>query len=181
MVYISFGSEYFLSKEQIFEIAKAFELGGVNFIWVVRVPSDEKMIGIEDGFLIEFLERVNGKGLIVLRWAPQTKILAHLSVSGFVSHYGWSSIIEDVYFGIPIIAMPMKSEQSINAWLVVEAGVGVEVRREGDRLYMRERIAKAINMRAKKLSEKIKEKEEQEVNEAATELLKICTKKKQQV
>ncbi|PIN03967.1 UDP-glucuronosyl and UDP-glucosyl transferase [Handroanthus impetiginosus] len=193
-VYISFGSEYFLSKEQIVEIAKALELCEANFIWVVRFPGDEKMTSVENAFLIEFLERVKERGLIVPRWAPQTKILAHPSVGGFVSHCGWSSITEGMYFGVPIIGMPMKSEQPINARLVVEVGAGVEVGREGNGLYVRERIVKVINKviaekefcedtrnRAKKLSEKIKEKEEQEVNEVAMELLKICMKNKQQV
>ncbi|PIN07587.1 hypothetical protein CDL12_19852 [Handroanthus impetiginosus] len=173
MVYISFGKEYVLSKEQIVKIAKTLKLCEVNFIWAIRFPGDEKMTSVENAFLIEFLERVNERGLIVQ------------------GYYGWSSITEGIYFGIPIIAMPIKSEQLINALLVVEVGVGVEVGREGDELYVRERIAKAINKvivemefceditnRAKKLSEKIKEKEEQEVNEAAMELLKTCMKNK---
>ncbi|PIM99507.1 UDP-glucuronosyl and UDP-glucosyl transferase [Handroanthus impetiginosus] len=180
-VYISFGSEYFLSKKQIVEIAKALELCGVNFIWVVRFPGDEKMIGIECAFLIEFLERVQMKGLIV----P--------GVSGFISHCGWSSVMKSMYFGVPIKAMPIKSEQPINARLVVEAGVGVEVERESGGLYVREKIAKAINKvivekefcedtrnRTKKLSEKIKEKEKQDMNETTMDLLKICMKNKLQ-
>ncbi|PIN03969.1 UDP-glucuronosyl and UDP-glucosyl transferase [Handroanthus impetiginosus] len=150
-VYVSFSSEYFLSKKQIVEIAKPLELSRVNFIWV-------------------FLERVKRRGFIGLGWAPQKKILAHSSVGGFVSHYGWSSIMEGMYFGVPIMAMSMKSEQPINAWLVVEASVRVGVQREGGGLYVTEKIAKGINQ----------EKKEQETNEAAMELLKICMKNKLQ-
>ncbi|KAK4477898.1 hypothetical protein RD792_017163 [Penstemon davidsonii] len=61
---------------------------------------------------------------------PQTKILGHLSIGGFVSHCGWSSTTESMYFGVQVIGMPMKSEQPLNARLKVEVGVGVEVVRE---------------------------------------------------
>ncbi|KAK4477913.1 hypothetical protein RD792_017178 [Penstemon davidsonii] len=185
-VYISFGSEYFLSKEQIEEIAKGLEICDVNFIWIIRFPSNEKLINKEDALPKGFIERVKDRGLVLFKWAPQTKILGHLSAGGFVSHCGWSSINESMYFGVPVIGMPMKSEQPINARLMVEVGVGVEVVRERNGLYLGEEIAKAIDKafceglryRAKDLSEKIKEKEEQEVDEVAEQLMKLCMKNK---
>ncbi|THG11112.1 hypothetical protein TEA_027755 [Camellia sinensis var. sinensis] len=42
-VFVSFGSEYFMSKEEIEEIAHGLELSNVNFIWVVRFPMGEKI------------------------------------------------------------------------------------------------------------------------------------------
>ncbi|XP_052175383.1 beta-D-glucosyl crocetin beta-1,6-glucosyltransferase-like [Diospyros lotus] len=41
-VFVSFGSKYFLSREEIEEIANGLELNLVNFIWVVRFASGEK-------------------------------------------------------------------------------------------------------------------------------------------
>lgn len=35
-VFLSFGSECFLSKEEMEEMARGLELSCVNFIWVVR-------------------------------------------------------------------------------------------------------------------------------------------------
>ncbi|KAK4477897.1 hypothetical protein RD792_017162 [Penstemon davidsonii] len=190
-VYISFGSEYFLSKEQIEEIAKGLELCDVNFIWIIRFPSNEKLINKEDVLPKDFIERVKDRGLVLFEWAPQTKILGHLSVGGFVSHCGWSSITESMYFGVPVIGMPMKSEQPLNARLMVEVGVGVEVVRERNGQYLSKEIAKAIDKvivdkafceclmyRAKDLSERIKEKEEQEGDEVAEQLMRLCMKNK---
>ncbi|KAI3469432.1 hypothetical protein Pfo_026095 [Paulownia fortunei] len=193
-VYISFGSECFLSKQQIAEIAKGLELSNVNFLWVIRFPVGEKTTSIEEELPAGFLEMVRERGMVIPRWAPQTKILAHPSIGGFVSHCGWSSITESMYFGVPVVAMPMKVEQPINARLALEAGVGVQVEKDGHGHYAGEEVAKAINKvivekalyeglrnRAKRLSEKIKENEEQEVNEAAEQLLRICMKNKEQV
>ncbi|KAG8370038.1 hypothetical protein BUALT_Bualt14G0076100 [Buddleja alternifolia] len=191
-IFISFGSEYILSENQIEEIAKGLELCDANFIWVVRFPIGEVKISIEDKLPLGFLDMVKERGMVVSGWAPQTRILGHSSIGGFVSHCGWSSVMESMYFGVPIIGMPIKADQPINARMVVEAGVGVEVGRGKNGNYAGEEIAKAINKvivektfyeglrnRAKKLSEKIKEKEEEEVNEAAEQLLRLCMKNKQ--
>ncbi|KAK6138555.1 hypothetical protein DH2020_027701 [Rehmannia glutinosa] len=151
-------------------------------------PIGEKT-SLEEELPAGFLETVKNRGIVISRWAPQNKILAHPSIGGFVSHCGWSSITESMYFGIPIIAMPMKFEQPINARLVVEAGVAVEVEKDVNGRFVGEDVAKAINKvtvekefcevlrdRAKRLSEKIKENAEQEMNETAEQLLRICLK-----
>ncbi|KAK4388478.1 UDP-glucosyltransferase 29 [Sesamum angolense] len=52
-VYISFGSEYFLSKPEIEEIAKGLELSDTNFIWVIRML-------VEAGACVEVERDENG-------------------------------------------------------------------------------------------------------------------------
>ncbi|KAK6136143.1 hypothetical protein DH2020_030116 [Rehmannia glutinosa] len=143
-VFISFGTEYFLKREEIEEIAYGLEMSNVNFIWVIRSPKGEE-IKVEELLPEGFLERVQGRGMIVEKWAPQAKILKQLSIGGFVSHCGWNSLMESIDFGVPIIAMPMHLDQPLNAKLVVELGVGVEVVRDGiNWSYQREEIAKVI-------------------------------------
>ncbi|EEF39339.1 glucosyl/glucuronosyl transferases, putative [Ricinus communis] len=144
-VFVSFGSEYFLSSEEREEIANGLELSKVNFIWVVRFPAGEE-IKLEDALPKGYIERVKEKGLIVEGWLPQAKMLGHSSIGGFVSHCGWSSIMESMKFGVPVIAMPMNLDQPLNARVVEEAGVGIEVNRNiksGEGLD-REEIAKTI-------------------------------------
>ncbi|CAI9762677.1 unnamed protein product [Fraxinus pennsylvanica] len=190
-VYVSFGSENYLSKEQIEEMALGLEFCDVNFIWVVRFPLGNT-IRIEETLPEGFSERVKDRGMIVQGWAPQAKILAHPSIGGFVSHCGWSSIVESIHFGIPVIAMPLKLDQPLNARLVVEAGVSVEVARDYDREFKRGEIAKAINKvvvekstgedirsKANELSKKMKDEEETAMNETSQHLLQLCTKYKQ--
>ncbi|KAL0457356.1 UNVERIFIED_CONTAM: UDP-glucosyltransferase 29 [Sesamum latifolium] len=190
-VFICFGSEHFLSKEQILEIAKGLELCESNFLWAIRFPVEEEILCIEDAFPSGFLDRVKERGLILQKWAPQAKILSCPSIGGFVSHCGWSSIMESMYFGVPVIAMPIKFDQPINARLVVEASAGVEVGRDENGLFSAKAVAEAINKvimetneeglrnGARKLSQKMKNEEEQAENEAAQELLWLCKKSKQ--
>lgn len=142
-VFVSFGSEYFLEKETIQEIAYGLELSNVNFIWIVRFTKGAD-VRIEDVLPEGFLERVGERGKILEKWAPQAKILRHPSIGGFVSHCGWNSVIESIQFGVPIIAMPMHLDQPMNAKLVVELGVAVEVKRDVKGKIQKEEISTVI-------------------------------------
>ncbi|KAL1552759.1 beta-D-glucosyl crocetin beta-1,6-glucosyltransferase [Salvia divinorum] len=182
-VFVSFGSEYFLSKEDMDGIAHGLLLSKVNFIWVVRFPEGE--VVLEEKFPEGFLEMVGYRGKIIQGWAPQTKILVHENVGGFVSHCGWNSVMESLKFGVPIIAVPMHLDQPINARLVEEIGAGKEVLRDGDGRLNAETVAAVINrvvledeVRAKAadIKAKLALKGDQEIDEMARELMSICSK-----
>ncbi|KAL5767085.1 hypothetical protein ACOSQ2_013868 [Xanthoceras sorbifolium] len=81
VVFVSFGSENYLSEEGMKEMADGLELSNVDFIWVVRFHGGSKITSIHEALPQGFLERTNGRGLIV-DWAPQVKILQHSSTGG---------------------------------------------------------------------------------------------------
>ncbi|KAL3523629.1 hypothetical protein ACH5RR_016463 [Cinchona calisaya] len=187
-VFVSFGSEYFLTKEDMEEIALGLELSNVNFIWVVRFPVGQKM-RLEEALPEGFLERVKNRGRIVEGWAPQAKILRHPSIGGFVCHCGWSSVLESIEHGVPIIAIPMHLDQPINAKLAVEVGAAVEVVRGENQRLDRDVIAQVIkdvvignvgddlrrNVRV--LSQKIQSSEKEELDEFVELLTQLCGEK----
>lgn len=182
-LYISFGSENYLSNEQMVEIAKGLELSDdVNFIWVARSPGgdDEAAAALPEGFV----ERVKERGVVVEKWAPQAAILAHSSVGGFMTHCGWSSISESIYFGVPVVAVPFKGDQPVNARVTVETGVGVEVMRDINGEFDGDGVAKAIKevfveeregyrRRVGELRKKMKMEEEEAMDEVIEELSRI--------
>ncbi|XP_059648469.1 UDP-glucosyltransferase 29-like [Cornus florida] len=188
-VFVSFGSEYFLCREDMEEIANGLELSNVSFIWVVRFPVGEK-IRVQEALPEGFLERVRGRGMVVEGWAPQTRILGHSNIGGFVSHCGWSSVMEGIKCGVPIIAMPMQLDQPLNARVVEEVGVGVEVKRDDSGGLNREEVARVIKgvvveksgevvrRKARELSEKLREKGEKEMDGVVEELVKLCKNKR---
>nr|XP_043620311.1 UDP-glucosyltransferase 29-like [Erigeron canadensis] len=185
-IFVSFGSEYFLSSADLEEIAYGLEMSNVNFIWVLRFPKGEKKVELKEALPLGFLERVKDRGLLVEGWAPQTKILGHKNIGGFVSHCGWSSVMEAMKFGVPIIAMPMHLDQPVNARLVVEVGFGVEVLRDGSGRLRREKMAsvvqqvvlkesgKVVREKAKKMSVDLQEKGDEEIDMVSEELLQLC-------
>ncbi|KAL7097841.1 hypothetical protein ACP275_10G168600 [Erythranthe tilingii] len=184
-VFVSFGSECFITKEDIYEVAYGLELSKTNFIWVVRLPKGDASSSIEEILPIGFLDRVKGRGRVLEGWAPQTKILGHANVGGFVSHCGWNSLMESMYFGVPIIAMPMHVDQPVNARLVEEVGVGVEVLRDNNRRFRRETVAAVIRSvvmedsgrfvreRAAYMKEKLKYNGCEEIDEVVKEVVAL--------
>ncbi|KAL3520963.1 hypothetical protein ACH5RR_019112 [Cinchona calisaya] len=189
VIFVSFGSEYFLSREEMEEIGYGLELSNVNFIWVVRFPLGNTM-SHEEALPEGFLERVKERGMVVDAWAPQAKILEHSSTGGFLSHCGWSSVMESLYFGVPIIAMPMHIDQPTNARLLVEIGVGMEVLRGENGQIKREEVAKVIKMvvlektgegirgKVRELNKKLRLKGEELIDEALDEVWNLCSKNK---
>ncbi|KAL2247043.1 anthocyanidin 3-O-glucosyltransferase 5-like [Sesamum indicum] len=138
VLFVSFGSGGMLSTEQMTELAWGLELSCQRFIWVVRPPTrgrmDDAYLSIHNTsddtptYLPEgFSTRTRDVGLLVPTWAPQVEILSHPAVGGFLSHCGWSSTLESITNGVPMIAWPLYAEQRMNATFLVEE-VGVAVR-----------------------------------------------------
>ncbi|KAK1398799.1 Glycosyltransferase [Heracleum sosnowskyi] len=188
VVFVCFGSENYLSAEEVIEMANALEATKCNFIWALRSPrGDEK-----GGLLLPegFVERIGDLGLI-LEWAPQKKILEHSSTGAFLSHCGWSSCNESIKFGVPIIAMPMtEGDQHTNAKLAVEIGVGMHVNTESGGKFKREEIVDVIRKvlvedsgeclrkKARELSLKVNDRAEEDLDKAVNKLVQICSKMK---
>ncbi|KAF3660621.1 putative 1-acyl-sn-glycerol-3-phosphate acyltransferase 2-like [Capsicum annuum] len=109
--------------------------------------------------------RVGDRGMVMGGWAPQAKILTHSSIDRFVSHCGWNSISESIDYGIPTIAMPMNLDQPMNAKLLVEIGVALEVLRDENGAFYREDIARVIkDVICGKLGENLRTKNVEDIN-----------------
>lgn len=131
VVFLCFGSLGSFCVDQVKEIAYALEHCGKRFLWVLQKPSKGKTESASDfqETLPEgYLDRTTELGKVI-GWAPQAEILAHRAIGGFVSHCGWNSILESIYFGVPIAAWPIYAEQQFNAFqLVIELGLGGEIK-----------------------------------------------------
>ncbi|KAF3450064.1 hypothetical protein FNV43_RR06143 [Rhamnella rubrinervis] len=170
VVFLCFGSMGSLSGAQVKEIAVGLERSGFRFLWSVREPPKTKRdlpsdyVSLNDALPNGFLERTAEMGL-VCGWVPQVTILAHQAIGGFVSHCGWNSILESLWYGVPIATWPIYAEQQLNAFeMVKELRLAVEIRldyREGSGLVLAEEVERGI----KKLME-----DDEEVRRKAKEM-----------
>src|SRR5690606_4443087 len=60
---------------------------------------------------------------VVARSVPQLDVLERASV--FVTHGGMGSVMEALYFGVPMVVVPHNFEQGVTAKRVAELGLGV--------------------------------------------------------
>nr|XP_009795455.1 PREDICTED: cyanidin-3-O-glucoside 2-O-glucuronosyltransferase-like [Nicotiana sylvestris]XP_016473253.1 PREDICTED: cyanidin-3-O-glucoside 2-O-glucuronosyltransferase-like [Nicotiana tabacum] len=116
--------------------------------------------------------KVNFKGFSIgEKFLKEAKILEHSSIGGFVSHCGWSSVMESMKYGVSIVE---------------EVGIAVEVVRDSNGKLHREEVAAIINQvvvkkegefvrqKASDMKEMLRSKGDEEV---AKELEKLCAKK----
>ncbi|MQM15013.1 hypothetical protein Taro_047946, partial [Colocasia esculenta] len=127
VVYVALGSEAELSPELIRELALGLEESGLPFFWALRKPPGAP-VGVE---LLPpgFRDHVGGRGIVTMDWVPQIRVLAHRSVGGFLTHSGWSSVIEGLTLGRPLALLPLYADQWLIARAVTHMKAGVEIPR----------------------------------------------------
>lgn len=164
VILVSFGSVNFLSGEQIGELALGLESSGHRFLWVLRGhPSNPNLSALLPP---GFEQRTKDRGLVATSWAPQVSILAHPSTGGFVSHCGWNSVLESIWFGVPFIAWPLQADQRpVGYFLLNDSRIAVGLQKRKDGIVTKEEVEKAarelmdgengkkLTVRAKELKE----------------------------
>ncbi|XP_022147212.1 crocetin glucosyltransferase, chloroplastic-like [Momordica charantia] len=139
VVYVSFGSMCVLSDEQEAEIMDALVGSGYNFLWVKRC-------GENNNEEEEVRELLGGRGKIV-RWCNQVQVLNHSSLGCFVTHCGWNSTLENLVYGVPVVAFPQQIDQTTNAKLVEDVWrTGVRVKPNTEGIVGREEIRRCLDI-----------------------------------
>ncbi|XVE58972.1 hypothetical protein DITRI_Ditri05aG0006500 [Diplodiscus trichospermus] len=135
VLYVSLGSFLSVSNDQMDEIAAGLEDSGVPYLWVAR------------GETYRLRDNSGGMGLVV-PWCDQLKVLCHSSVGGFLTHCGWSSILEAIYAGIPMLTFPIIFDQAPNSRRIVDDWkIGWRVKeqqKDGSLVVTRARIAELV-------------------------------------
>ncbi|KAA8516082.1 hypothetical protein F0562_019261 [Nyssa sinensis] len=142
IVFVGFGSECKLNKDQIYEIAYGLELSELPFLWALRKPG--WAIDDPDALPLGFSHRTPGKGVVHIGWAPPVEILGHPSVGGSLFHSGWGSVIETLQYGHCLVLLPFINDQGLTARLLEEKGLATEVQRSEDGGFNRDGIAKSL-------------------------------------
>ncbi|XP_068657084.1 malvidin galactosylase UGT88C3-like [Aristolochia californica] len=133
VVFLCFGSMGALPEPQVKEVALGLERSAYRFLWSIRTRRSTNFTPLTDAILDEvlpegFIDRTKERGLVWPRWVPQTAILSHEAIGGFVSHCGWNSTLESLWFGVPILAWPLAGEQRLNGFVLGrDIGVAEEV------------------------------------------------------
>ncbi|KAH9288186.1 hypothetical protein KI387_032303, partial [Taxus chinensis] len=144
VLYVSFGNVAMKSQQQLEEVALGLEESGLPFLWVLRSDIAEGHTAVlPQGFE----ERTRDRAFIV-SWAPQLKVLAHLSVGGFLTHSGWNSTLESISMGVPLLGWPYFGDQFLTCRFAKEIWkVGLDFKDvdvDEKRLVTREEVESAV-------------------------------------
>ncbi|KAL6287044.1 hypothetical protein ACE6H2_011434 [Prunus campanulata] len=103
VVFLCFGSMGSFGEAQVKEIACALEQSGQRFLWSLRQPAPKGKMGMPSDYVD--------------------------SIEGFISHCGWNSTLESMWYGVPVATWSMYAEQQTNAFqLVKDLGLTVEIK-----------------------------------------------------
>ncbi|KAH9602470.1 hypothetical protein KSS87_001061 [Heliosperma pusillum] len=143
VLYVSFGSVAAMSEAEFLEVAWGLADSEQPFLWVVRsglIQGSDNSYPLPEGYE----DIVSKRGLIV-RWAPQAKVLSHPAVGGFWTHSGWNSTMESISEGVPMLCLPFFGDQPMNARYVSEEWkIGLQLEKGMKREYISKAIRKLM-------------------------------------
>ena len=110
-LYVSLGTVFNANPEFFDACFDAFADTNWQVVLSVGTRTDPStLVRIPDNFLVR-------------PHVPQLKVLEHTDV--FVTHGGMNSVMEAVYYGVPMVVVPQQPEQAMTAARVAELGLGV--------------------------------------------------------
>ncbi|XP_076243342.1 uncharacterized protein LOC143184768 [Calliopsis andreniformis] len=67
------------------------------------------------------------KNVMIQSWFPQVAVFKHKNTKGFITHGGLMSTIEAIYFGIPMIGIPLFGDQPANVKVAANKKITVSL------------------------------------------------------
>uniref|UniRef100_A0A914WEH4 glucuronosyltransferase n=1 Tax=Plectus sambesii TaxID=2011161 RepID=A0A914WEH4_9BILA len=109
-----------------------FSLGSVARTEYMPIEKKEALVKAFAKFpQYTFFFRIDGdvptlpKNVRHIGWMPQKELLGHPKVKAFFTHGGYNSLTEATFCGVPLIMLPLMSDQHGNAKRVERLGLGV--------------------------------------------------------
>eukprot|EP00270_Netrium_digitus_P009854 TRINITY_DN3021_c0_g1_i7.p1 TRINITY_DN3021_c0_g1~~TRINITY_DN3021_c0_g1_i7.p1 ORF type:complete len:585 (+),score=112.27 TRINITY_DN3021_c0_g1_i7:83-1756(+) len=117
---VSMGSYARVGRQLGEAMLKGFLATGQPTVWSLRHDNRD--------FVPLAMREGNGTDLLRLEdWIPQQAILAHAAVGVFVSHCGFGGTHEGLYFGKPILCLPVMVDQPALAARLRDSAAGVSL------------------------------------------------------
>lgn len=115
-IYISFGSD----------INPSLQLPKDKILTIFRTLNQrtEKIIWSWNGNTTSFK---NSENFYIQKLLPQNEILKHSNIKLFITSGGILSLIEAIYYEIPIIGIPITQQQSDILDIIVNYGLGIKI------------------------------------------------------
>lgn len=116
---VSMGSHARLSETQGKALFEGLVSSGRPVLWSLRADNRE--------FISKSFTETEHPRLRLELWLPQRAVLAHRTVQIFVGHCGFGGTHEAIYFGKPMVCIPVMADQPELAVRLRDSGAGVSL------------------------------------------------------
>uniref|UniRef100_A0A336LHP8 CSON001305 protein n=1 Tax=Culicoides sonorensis TaxID=179676 RepID=A0A336LHP8_CULSO len=114
VILVSFGTNFMsadLQEEKLNILVSSFRKIKQRIIWKYENETVENL----------------PENVLIKKWLPQDDILAHSNTKAFISHCGLSSYNEALFHGVPVVAVPMVSDQPWNSERARKSGWAIVI------------------------------------------------------
>ncbi|KAF5205088.1 Udp-glycosyltransferase 85a8, partial [Thalictrum thalictroides] len=134
VVYVSFGTSAVMTNAHLIEFAWGLANCKHPFLWVIN---PDLVIGKAAILPPEFTKETADRAMIS-GWCPQEEVLCHSSTGGFLTHSGWSSTMDTMSAGVPIICWPASFVDQVtncrNACVLWGTGIEIDINIKRDKV-----------------------------------------------
>ncbi|KAJ1535039.1 hypothetical protein HK096_003037 [Nowakowskiella sp. JEL0078] len=141
ILYISLGTVAVLSEDQILHFLKSTKDSRFRVLWSLRTKHTHVIEEYFSSFTGTFKTELESS-FKVLDFVPQAAVFAHPNIKVIVSHGGFNTVTEAMYFAKPIIGVPFFGDQMDNIARCVNAGACIKLNNKSPTL--NEEIKKAM-------------------------------------
>ena len=129
VVFIAFGTIVKLQSDDLVSMYRQVSTQNVyRVIWSLKTSQQQQLSErLQFSNLDQFQSKLPSH-VKVVSFAPQVKLLDSVSVKIFVSHGGYSSVLESVDSGVPLILHPVFADQPYNSNVMEEIGCGIVIK-----------------------------------------------------
>jgi hypothetical protein len=129
VIYVAFGTVAIPSQKLMKVLLDGFSINSYCNLQERKYTSSLRVLWSLSGLPMtnipmEIMNEVKAYNVRFEIWVPQLAVLAHPSVSLFLTHGGLESIHEVLYVGKPSIILPFFFDQHVNARLIYDRGLG---------------------------------------------------------
>jgi zeaxanthin glucosyltransferase len=113
VIYASFGTVWYSQPDLFRMIAEACAALGVQLVVTLGGLMDSDFPGTLPG------------DPVCVRYTPQLRMLERADVC--ISHGGANTVMESLYYGVPLLVIPLCTDQPVNAHFVQASGAGISI------------------------------------------------------
>ena len=116
VLYISMGSLQSINKEMANAFVEGIKKTKYSVVWAIRKTDDFELDLDPDRFFLN-------------KWLPQLSVLRHRATGMAIMHGGTNGVHESLHSGVPLIVLPLMTEQVANAGRVHNHHLGIHLNR----------------------------------------------------